>query len=138
MDTGLSHRRPRFVLGWGVIAKSRVPARPIIKHLNVFEDVLCRVFTGRVVPMVHELALERPEETFDAGVVPAVAFSAHARRDAVRGEHLLVVSGGILAAAIGVVSQPRTGLPVRERYEKGLLGQLPGQSLAHRPTNHEA
>ena len=80
-----------------------MPALPIIKHLNVFEDVLCRVFTSRVVPMVHELALECPEATFDAGVVPAVAFSAHARSDAVSGEHLLVVGGGLLAAAIGVV-----------------------------------
>ncbi len=43
--------------------------------------------------MVHELALQRPEETFHAGVVPAIACAAHAGRDAVRGEQLLVLPG---------------------------------------------
>jgi hypothetical protein len=53
--------------------------------------------------MGHELTRERPEETFDAGVVLAVACSAQARSDAMSGAHLLVVRSGILAAAIGVV-----------------------------------
>ena len=39
-----------------------MPALPIIEHHNVLEDVRCRVFTGGVVPMVHELTLECPEE----------------------------------------------------------------------------
>ena len=63
MDTQLSHRRPRFVLGRGVIAKGRMPALPIIEHLNVLEEVLRRVFTGGIVPMVHELAFECPDKT---------------------------------------------------------------------------
>ena len=63
-----------------------MPTLPIIEHLDVFEDVLCRLFTGRVVPMVHELVLECPEEAFDAGVVPTITFAAHAGRDAVGGE----------------------------------------------------
>ena len=90
MDTWLSHSRPRFELGRGVIAKGRRPALPIIKHLNVFEDVLCRVFTGRVVLMVHELALECPKEAFDTGVVPTVAVTTHARGDAVLAEQMRV------------------------------------------------
>ncbi len=58
----VSHRRPRFVLGWGVIAEGQVTAPPIIEHLDVLEDVLCRVFTGRVVPMVYEFALSVPKK----------------------------------------------------------------------------
>ena len=132
MDTGLSHRRPRFILGHGVIAKSRVSALPIIEHFDILEDVLRRFGPRAVVPMVHKLTLERPEEAFDAGVVPAIALSAHAWRDAVSGEQLLVARSEILAAAIGVVQQPRSKWPVRARHEKDLPGQLPGQSLAHR------
>ena len=37
-------------------------APPIIEHLDVLEDVLCRVFTGRVVPMVYEFALSVPKK----------------------------------------------------------------------------
>ena len=61
MDTWLSHSRPRFVLGWGVIDESGVPTPPIIEHLDIFEDVLCRFSPGLVVLMVHELALEYAE-----------------------------------------------------------------------------
>ena len=61
-------------------------ALPVIELLNVLEDVLSRVFTGRVVPMVHELARKCPEEAFDTGIVPAVDLSAHAGGDAVLAE----------------------------------------------------
>ena len=137
MDTGLSHRRPRFVLGRGVIAKGRVPALPMIKHLDIFEDLLYRVFTGRVVPMVHELARECPEEAFDTGIVPAVAVAAHARGDAMLAEQMLVTRGGILAAAIRMVQEPGPWVPVGQRHREGLLGQLHGQPVAHRPADHE-
>jgi hypothetical protein len=107
VDTWLSNSRPRFVLGRGVIAESRVPAPPIIEQLDKFEDVLCRFFTARVVPMVHELALECAEKTFDTGIVPAVTFAAHAGSHAVGGEHLLVPRGGILVFIGGSLSEPR-------------------------------
>ena len=58
MDTGLSHSHPRFELDQGVIAEDRVTALPIIEHLNALKDIPCRVVTGGIVPMVHELALE--------------------------------------------------------------------------------
>ena len=55
------------------------------------------------MPRVHERALECPEEAFDAGVVLTITVAAHAGRDAVGGESLLVARGGIRAAAIRVV-----------------------------------
>ena len=90
-------------------------ALPIIEHLNVLEDVLFRVFTGRVMPLVHELVLECPEEALDTGVVPAVAGAAHAGGDAVLAEQTLVARGGILTAAIRMVQEPGRGFPVRQR-----------------------
>ena len=86
MDTWLSHCRPRFELCRGVIAEGRGAALPIIEHLNVLKDIPCRVVTGGLVPMVHELALEGPEEAFDAGVVPTITCAAHTGRDAVGGK----------------------------------------------------
>ena len=115
-----------------------MPALLIIEHLNVLEDIPFRVFTGGVVPMVHELALERPEEALHTGVVPAVPLPRHAGGDAVSGEQQLVTRGGILAATIRVVQEPGQWVPVRQRHGEGLLSQLHGQPVAHRPADHEA
>jgi hypothetical protein len=93
VDTGLGHGCPRFELGGGVIAEGRVTASPIIEHLNVLEDILSRGFPRFVVPVVHELALECPEEAFDTSIVPAVAGAAHAGSDVALVEQLLV--GGV-------------------------------------------
>jgi hypothetical protein len=92
------------------------------KHLDVFEDVLLGFVLCGIVPMVHEFSLERPEEAFDAGIVPAISFAAHARRDEVRGQHLLIWPCGILTPAIGVMQEPSVGLPGRECHTECLLG----------------
>ncbi len=113
-------------------------APPIIEHLDIFEDVLCRVFTGRVVSMIHELPLEDPAKAFDTSIVPAVACAAHAGDHAVDGEHLLITRGGILTAAIRVVQEPSPWGSIDQRHREGLLSQRPGQPVAHRPADHEA
>src|SRR5438309_12045534 len=101
MDTRLSHSRPHLELGWRVIAEGRVATPPILEHLDVLEDVLFRFFTGRVVPMVHELALECPKEAFDTGVVPAVSCAAHAGAYSVLAEQPLGATCRIPDAPIG-------------------------------------
>ena len=90
-----------------------MPARPIREHLDIFEDVLRRGFTGRVVPMVYEFTRERPEEALHPGVVPAITVAAHTGGDAVSGQQQLVPRGGILAAAIRVVQEPGQWVPAR-------------------------
>ena len=90
MDTGLRDYRLRLELSWRLIAKSRVVSLPIVEHFDVFEDVLRGFISGGIVPMVHELPLERPEEAFDAGIVPAVAFTAHAGTEAIGCKDALV------------------------------------------------
>ena len=108
MDTRLRHGRPRLELSRGIVAECGVTAQPIVEHLDVLEDVLFRVFARAVLLMVDQLALERAEETFDVGVVPAVPSARHAHHDAVGGGQLLVRRGGILDAPIRVVH--KTGL----------------------------
>ena len=101
-------------------------ALPIIEHLDVFEDVLGRLFAGRVAPMVHQLALEGPEKTFDTGVVPAITFATHAGNEAVPIEYPLIAHRRILTAAVRVVQEPRRGSPVRQGHRERPLGQLDG------------
>ncbi len=124
MDTWLRDCRPRFILGRGVIAEGRVPSLPIIEHLNVFEDVLFGFVSRGVAPMIDQLTLQRPEETFDARVVPAIAFAAHAGAEAIGGKDALVARGRILTPTVRMVEEPRRGGPVRQRHREGLLGQL--------------
>lgn len=122
MDTRLRDCSPRFVLGRGVIAEGRVSTRPIVEHLDVFEDVLFRFHSYGIVPMVHEFPLQCSEEALDTGVVSAIAGAAHAGRDAIHGEQLLVGSCRILTAAIRMMQKSGCGLPGFERHAEGLLG----------------
>lgn len=88
--------------------------------------------------MVHHLAFECLEEAFDTGVVPAVAFMAHAGDEALRIENLLVASRRILTATIRVVQKPGPWASGYQRHGEGLFGQIHGQPVAHRPTDHLA
>ncbi len=67
---------------------------PIVEHLDVFEDVLLGFVSGDIRSLVYQLTLERPEETFDARVVPAVAFATHTGDEAILRESPLVARGG--------------------------------------------
>ena len=98
-------------------------ALPIIKYLNVFEDVLDRLAPRPVLPLVDELALQGPKEALHTGVIPAVPFAAHAGDEAVRIKQTLIAGSGILTAAVRVVQEPCRGSSVRQRHREGLLGQ---------------
>ncbi len=74
VDTWLSHCHPRFKLSQGMIAEGRVTAFPVIEHFDILEDLPPGFDPGGVV-LIHELALERPEETFDA--LSQVHFATH-------------------------------------------------------------
>ncbi len=112
---------PRFVLGRGVIVEGRVSTRPIVEHLDVFEDVLFRFRSYGIVPMVHKFPLQCSEEALDTGVVSAIAGAAHAGRDAIHGEQLLVGSCRMTAAS-RMMQTSGCGLPGFERHAEGLLG----------------
>ena len=121
MDSRLRDYSPRFVLDRGVIVEGRVSTRPIVEHLNVFEHVLFRFRSYGIVPMVHEFPLQCSEEALDTGVVSPIAGAAHAGRDAIYGEQLLVGSCR-MTAAIRMMQTSGCGLPGFERRAEGLLG----------------
>ena len=138
VDTRLSHCRPRLELGRGVIAEGRATAFPIGEHLDVLGDILSRFFTGRVVALGHELALECSEKAFATGVVPAIAGAAHAARDAVCVEQPLVATCGVPAPAIRVVQEPLRGCAMLQGHRERVLREIPSEPGAHRPANHGA
>lgn len=85
MDTGLRDSRRCFKLGRGLIAEGGVAALPIIKHFEIFKDLLLGLVSCEVLSMMNEFPFQGAKEALDAGVVPAIAFAAHASRDTVRG-----------------------------------------------------
>jgi hypothetical protein len=62
VDTRLSHRRPRFELGRGIVVECGVTPPPIIEHLDVLEDVPCRLVPCTVLALIDEFALQCPED----------------------------------------------------------------------------
>ena len=48
---------PSLKLSWRSVAEGRVAPLPIIEHLNILEDVPCRLPPRHVLPMVHELVV---------------------------------------------------------------------------------
>lgn len=88
--------------------------------------------------MVDQLARECPKETFDAGVVPTVAFVTHTGDAAMLRESPLVAHGGILTAAIRMVHEPCHGNSVDQGHVESLLGHLTRYAGAHRPADDPA
>ena len=52
MDTGLRDSRPCFKLGRGLIAEGGVAALPIIKHFEIFKDLLLGLVSCGVLSMI--------------------------------------------------------------------------------------
>jgi hypothetical protein len=68
-------------------------ALPIVESRNVIEDMSFLILTGRVVPMVDEFTVERPEETLNTGVVTVAPSLRHVCGNAMSGEQQLVLVG---------------------------------------------
>ena len=75
----------------------------VIKHRYVIQDILLGFIPTLVVPPMHSFLLQAAEEALDYGIVPAVAFAAHARHHATVSEALLIFMACILASPIGMV-----------------------------------
>src|SRR3990172_11071377 len=120
----------RFVRDRAAVAETRMPALPVVPGLDVGEDRLTGGVAGAPVGLEDQLYLQRGEEALGDGVVPAVAFLAHARDEPVRRQERLVGAAGVLAAAIGVMQQPRTRPAIRERHPERRQREVLLQRLA--------
>jgi len=53
-----------------------------IKHCDIIQDILLRFIPGLVISPLHALLLQAAKEAFHHGVVPTIAFPAHAALEA--------------------------------------------------------
>jgi len=82
------------------IAERRVATVLIVEELDIVERSLPRLAIA-FEPLTY-LELERREPTLHWSIVEAIPSSAHAARDAVRPENLLIVLAGVRASPIRV------------------------------------
>jgi hypothetical protein len=91
------------------IAKRRMEPDPVIKALHKFKDRLPGLCTRLEANEVNAFPLERSEERLGDGVIPTVAFAAHADRDAHFCKQRLIRMAGVLASSIGVMHSSGLG-----------------------------
>ena len=92
----------RLELLWADAAQMAVATRSIVESVNVVGDIgLCQ-FSVPVDLLLDSLFLQAAEEGLDDGIVPAVAFAAHARLEAVRPAESAPGVAPELGALIGV------------------------------------
>ena len=72
----------------------------VIKHGNIFQYVLLGRITCLVASPLHTLLLQGAEETLNHGIVPTIAFSAHAACDAMGFEQFPESLAGILRTSV--------------------------------------
>jgi len=72
VDTELSDCRPRFKILRRLITEGRVAAPPIVKHFEVFKDLLPGFLPCAVLTMMNEFPFQRAEEAPHTDIIPAV------------------------------------------------------------------
>ena len=77
-------------------------ALSVVEDFDVVEDGFSGGFTGRIVFMIHAFGFQGVKKALGDGVIPAVAFTAHALPDAVLLEQFSVTVRGVLTALVGV------------------------------------
>jgi len=108
----------------------------VIISFDVSEQVAASRLPADVVGVVNQLGLQGVEPAFHRGVVPAIALSAQGRHEAIRFQQRAVITGGVLAAAIGVVNEPGSWALPLDRHGQCGDRQLLAHVMAHRPSHH--
>jgi uncharacterized protein YecE (DUF72 family) len=101
----------------------------IIEYLDELEHLRTGFIPRVVIAIMDRFVLERAEEALHHGIVVTVPFPAHAGREPLLSEHLLVRSAGVLRSLVCVVNQFQRALGLEnteflERLDQ-FLSQLP-------------
>ena len=87
------------------VAIVRMESLSVVEDFDGVEDGFSGRFTGGIVFMVHAFGFQGVKKALGNGVIPAVAFTAHALLDAVLLKQFSVAVGGVLTAPVGVPQQ---------------------------------
>src|ERR1700737_3256283 len=97
------------------------------------KDGQFRMATSGPHVAVDQLGLERGEEAFYYGIVPARSWSPDALACLVSRQELAVGGAGVLNAAIRMVDQPWFRAPGRQRHLQRSRSQFGAQMISHCP-----
>lgn len=111
-------------------------ALSIIKHFEIFKDLLLGLFSCVVLTMMNEFPFQGAKEALDAGIVPTVSSPRHAPPYARGPQALLIGVCRVLTAPIGMVEQAWFRLTPMQRHLKGMLRQLLREPSPHGPAHH--
>ncbi len=70
-------------------------ALSIIKHFEIFKDLLRGLLPCVILTMMNAFPFQGPKETLDAGVVPAITLATHAGKEPILIKETLVAHGGL-------------------------------------------
>jgi hypothetical protein len=84
-----------FHLGGAAIADRGVGAVGVGEAFDVGVQISPGLVSGGVNAVRHTFGFERVEEALHGGIIPAIAFASHGRRDVSRSQGLTISLGGI-------------------------------------------
>jgi len=105
----------------------------IVIAFDVGKLLVSASIPGRIISLVHELGFDRAEAAFHQG--PTISFPAHRLDHPGCIEGLAVITGSILAAAIGVVDETRRQPLVLDGRGQSRDGQFCPHMVTHRPAD---
>jgi hypothetical protein len=108
----------------------------IIVSFDIGEQVSFCFFTREIIAVVNKFDFQRSKAAFHGRVIPAVSFPAHGLNHPGCVDDLPVITGGILAAAIGMVDQTGRRLLPLDGHHQGRSGQFHPHVVPHRPANN--
>src|SRR5208283_4503579 len=107
----------------------------IVISFDVSEQVMPGSFPGWIASVVHEFSFDSAEAAFHRGVVPTISLAAHRLDHPGFIEDLSVISGSILAAAIGMMDQARRRILPLDGHGQCCDRQFRPHVIAHRPAD---
>src|SRR5262249_23721512 len=105
-----------FVDGWCHVAQRRVPPLSMREDCDPLKDCCSHLVVGPEPVLCQELTLQGGEKALHHRVVKAVADRAHGGANAGGGPPPPEAPGGVRAAMIGVMNQPRLRSPLPDRH----------------------
>ena len=108
---------------------------PIVKDLDVVEDVGLRLFTSRVSTTTNSFTLEHGKEALNGCVVVAVTASTHATCNAVLLEQISEIVARILRASIRVMQQRSRWGSIAKGHRHRVDNEVAARVPIHRPAN---
>ena len=107
---------------WDLMPERRVFPLPIIIRFNVFKDTGLS-HTSRHVPLaMHEFDFQGMKEALRHGVIVAGGFAPHTPRQPMGFDQLLIASGTILTATIGMDDRSLGKPAATHGHEESLVG----------------